>query len=123
MIPFVVGVWCAHGEGKFTFADEAMRSAVEAAGLVTIRYCDSSGKPTEAYPANPNGSPGGIAGLCSPDGRHLAMMPHPERCFLGWQLPWSPESAGFDPAGPGPWLKMFQNARFFSFTVRYWTGW
>ena len=107
----VVGVWCAHGEGKFTFTDEATRSAVESAGLVTIQYCDSSGKPTEAYPENPNGSPGGIAGLCSPDGRHLAMMPHPERCFLGWQLPWSPESAGFDPAGPGPWLKMFQNAR------------
>ena len=107
----VLGVWCAHGEGKFTFDDEALRGAVEGAGLVPIRYCDSSGVPTEAYPANPNGSPGGIAGLCSPDGRHLAMMPHPERCFLGWQLPWSPSSAGFKPCGPGPWLKMFQNAR------------
>jgi phosphoribosylformylglycinamidine synthase len=107
----VLGVWCAHGEGKFTFNDEALRGAVEGAGLVPIRYCDSSGIPTEVYPANPNGSPGGIAGLCSPDGRHLAMMPHPERCFLGWQLPWSPSSAAFEPAGPGPWLKMFQNAR------------
>ena len=52
------------------------------------RYCDASGAATEQYPFNPNGSPDGIAALCSPDGRHLAMMPHPERCFMMWQNPW-----------------------------------
>ena len=51
---------------------------------------DNKGEPTEAYPFNPNGSPLGITALCSPDGRHLAMMPHPERSFLKWQLPWMP---------------------------------
>ncbi len=51
-------------------------------------YCDASGAATEQYPFNPNGSLEGIAALCSPDGRHLAMMPHPERCFLMWQNPW-----------------------------------
>ena len=58
--------------------------------LPPMRYLAShtAGTPTEAYPFNPNGSPDGIAALCSPDGRHLAMMPHPERCFLAWQLPW-----------------------------------
>jgi phosphoribosylformylglycinamidine synthase len=53
------------------------------------RYCDAEGASTEAYPFNPNGSPEGIAALTSPCGRHLALMPHPERCFLAWQNPWS----------------------------------
>lgn len=74
-------------------------------------YCDAQGGATEQYPFNPNGSPEGIAALCSPDGRHLAMMPHPERCFLMWQQPWYPADAGLDAQGPGPWLKLFQNAR------------
>ena len=63
------------------------------------------------YPLNPNGSPLGVAALCSTDGRHLAMMPHPERAFLGWQMPWFPDDVGLTADGPGPWLKMFQNAR------------
>lgn len=50
------------------------------------RFVDDSNSPTEAYPFNPNGSPDGVAGLCSEDGRHLAVMPHPERCFLTWQV-------------------------------------
>lgn len=75
------------------------------------RYVDASGAPTEAYPFNPNGSPLGIAALCSSDGRHLAMMPHPERCFLTWQLPYHPADVGLQPKGPAPWLKLFQNAR------------
>ena len=66
----------------------------------------------EQYPLNPNGSPLGIAGLCSKDGRHLAMMPHPERAFIGWQLPHIPGGDhGVTAQGPGPWLRMFQNAR------------
>jgi phosphoribosylformylglycinamidine synthase len=75
------------------------------------RYVDASGKPTETYPFNPNGSPMGIAALCSQNGRHLAMMPHPERCFLTWQLPYYPKDLGLDPYGPAPWIKLFQNAR------------
>ncbi|XP_043393489.1 uncharacterized protein LOC119564644 [Chelonia mydas] len=59
-------------------------------GLAPLRYVDDQGQPTQEYPLNPNGSPLGIAGLCSPDGRHLAMMPHPERCVLPWQWAWMP---------------------------------
>ena len=69
---------------------------------------------TEAYPFNPNGSPLGIAALCSDDGRHLAMMPHPERVFLKWQLPWMPPA--WDALQASPWLKLFQNA--FEFASR-----
>ena len=107
-----LGVWCAHGEGRALFPDAGVRARVLSSGLAPIRYVDpGTGAATEAYPANPNGSPGGVAALCSADGRHLAMMPHPERCFLAWQLPWSPPELGLDPYGPGPWLKLFQNAR------------
>lgn len=81
----VLGVWCAHGEGRALFPDVAVRDAVFEGRQAPLRYADSRGEPTEAYPANPNGSPAGVAALCSPDGRHLAMMPHPERC-----APWDP---------------------------------
>ena len=74
------------------------------------RYCDAQQKVTETYPFNPNGSPAGIAALCSSDGRHLALMPHPERCFLMWQNPWYPSDLGLQANGPSPWLKLFQNA-------------
>ncbi|RVW49327.1 putative phosphoribosylformylglycinamidine synthase, chloroplastic/mitochondrial [Vitis vinifera] len=71
-----------------------------------IGYCDDDGKPTEVYPFNLNGSPLGVAAICSPDGRHLAMMPHPERCFLMWQFPWYPKQWNVDKAGPSPWLRI-----------------
>ena len=71
-------------------------------------YVDDQGEATEQYPFNPNGSPSGIAGLCSPDGRHLAIMPHPERVFLAWQAHWLPES--LKELEVSPWIKMFQNA-------------
>ena len=103
-----MGVWCAHGEGKAHFPDSSIISELSKSGQCAVRYVDSAGKPTTEYPLNPNGSPEGIAGLCSRDGRHLAMMPHPERAFLGWQLPWSPKDANVQDIGP--WLKMFQNA-------------
>ncbi|KAK9927618.1 hypothetical protein M0R45_024794 [Rubus argutus] len=61
--------------------------------------------------SNLNGSPLGVAAICSPDGRHLAMMPHPERCFLMWQFPWYPKQWDVEKKGPSPWLQMFQNAR------------
>ncbi|CAN0011597.1 unnamed protein product, partial [Hapterophycus canaliculatus] len=81
-----LGVWVAHGEGRAHFPEPASRKAALEGGLAPVRFVDDSNSPTEAYPFNPNGSPDGIAGLCSEDGRHLAVMPHPERCFLTWQV-------------------------------------
>ena len=108
-----LGVWIAHGEGRAYFPDDGLLEAAKAKGLAPLRYIDESGAPTEAYPQNPNGAPAGIAGLCSADGRHLAMMPHPERCFLNWQLPHAPAGVDSlaDPKAPSPWLRMFQNMR------------
>ena len=78
--------------------------------LAPIRYVDDGNHVSEAYPFNPNGSPHGIAALCSPDGRHLAMMPHPERTFLKWQWGWMPEPWK-QSLNASPWLQLFQNAR------------
>ncbi|CAM9462984.1 unnamed protein product [Ascophyllum nodosum] len=108
-----LGVWVAHGEGRALFPDaDSTRSRewVLEQGLAPVRYVDDSNNPTEAYPFNPNGSPDGIAALCSEDGRHLAMMPHPERCFLTWQWPYMPKEWR-NTLAASPWLKMFQNAR------------
>lgn len=77
------GIWVAHGEGRFV-GDIPDKNIV-------MQYVNYAHKPTEDYPANPNGSAKGIAGVCSDDGRHLAMMPHPERCWMSWQCPWVPE--------------------------------
>lgn len=65
---------------------------------------------------NPNGSQSGIAGICSRDGRHLAMMPHPERCTFMWQWPWTPRSWGGQ-YRTSPWMKMFVNAYEWSLKV------
>ena len=68
-----------HGEGKFVTQDEATMAAIQKEHLVALRYCDPQTKqPTMAYPANPNGSPDGIAGVCDPTGRLFGLMPHPE---------------------------------------------
>ncbi|PIA40686.1 hypothetical protein AQUCO_02400031v1 [Aquilegia coerulea] len=106
-----LGVWAAHGEGRAYFPDDGVLDYVLESNLAPLRYCDDDGKTTEVYPFNPNGSPMGIAALCSPDGRHLAMMTHPERCFLMWQFPWYPTQWDVDKKGPSPWLRLFQNAR------------
>ncbi|KAH7670802.1 phosphoribosylformylglycinamidine synthase protein [Dioscorea alata] len=106
-----LGVWSAHGEGRAFFPDDEVLNRILKSDLAPVRYCDDSGSVTELYPFNPNGSPLGIAALCSPDGRHLAMMPHPERCFMMWQFPWYPKEWEVDQKGPSPWLRMFQNAR------------
>ncbi|GFZ14937.1 purine biosynthesis 4 [Actinidia rufa] len=106
-----LGVWAAHGEGRAYFPDDGVLDRVLDSKLAPVRYCDDDGKPTEVYPFNLNGSPLGVAAICSPDGRHLAMMPHPERCFLMWQFPWYPKHWNVDKKGPSPWLQMFQNAR------------
>mmetsp|Transcript_20104 Transcript_20104/g.28025 ORF Transcript_20104/g.28025 Transcript_20104/m.28025 type:complete len:1185 (+) Transcript_20104:645-4199(+) len=106
----ILGVWVAHGEGKAHFPDKKILDSVLSNGLVPIRYVDDDGKKTQTYPFNPNGSTDAIAGLCSADGRHLAMMPHPERCYQTWQWPYLPEDMK-DKLEIGPWLQMFQNAR------------
>ncbi len=105
-----LGIWVQHGEGRALFPDPAVLSEVVARGLAPIRYADDRGDPTEEYPFNPNGSPLGIAALCSPDGRHLAMMPHPERTHLLWQWPWLPRPWR-SRCTASPWLRLFQNAR------------
>ena len=93
----------AHGEGRAVFdAPEHMRNA-----LVAMRYVDHRGKLTEAYPHNPNGSPQGITGLTTADGRFTVVMPHPERVFRSVQMSWSPAGAGED----SPWIRMFRNCR------------
>jgi len=106
-----MGVWVAHGEGRAHFPQPQVLERVLQKNLAPIRYVDDKNAVTEAYPFNPNGSPHGIAALCSEDGRHLAMMPHPERCFTTWQWPWLPE--GWSSMASGPWLRLFQNAATF----------
>ncbi|HSW30343.1 MAG TPA: phosphoribosylformylglycinamidine synthase [Longimicrobiales bacterium] len=104
-----LGIWLAHGEGRALFPDAEVLERVEREGLAPLRYVDDRNQVTEEYPFNANGSPRGIAALCSPDGRHLAVMPHPERSFLPWQWGWLPEAwRGLEVS---PWLRMFQNAR------------
>lgn len=104
----VFGIPVDHGEGRLFFPDESLRAQVLADGLVPMFYVDDNGEATEQYPFNPNGSPLGIAGLCSADGRHLALMPHPERAFLAWQAHYLPQELGH--LTVSPWMKMFQNA-------------
>ena len=105
-----LGVWVAHGEGKINFPLKSILEEVEKKKLAPVVFTDDKGRATEKYPFNLNGSVQGITGLCSPDGRHLAMMPHPERAFLKWQWPWMPEEWRRDLTA-SPWLQMFQNAR------------
>ena len=104
------GIWVAHGEGRLHCPDREVLLEVLEKKLAPIFFVDDKGAPTEKYPHNPNGSDLGIAAFCSPDGRHLALMPHPERAFLKWQWPWMPESWKLK-LRASPWLRMFQNAR------------
>jgi phosphoribosylformylglycinamidine synthase len=106
----ILGIWVAHGEGRAYFPDEKILKKVEEDNLAPVRYVDDNGEVTMKYPFNPNGSSIGIASLCSPDGRHLAIMPHPERTFLKWQWSWMPEDWKQN-LKASPWLKIFQNAR------------
>jgi phosphoribosylformylglycinamidine synthase len=105
-----LGIWVAHGEGKLHFPEKDILQEVLEKNLAPIRFVDDNGKFTEAYPFNPNGSPSGITALCSPDGRHFAMMPHPERTFLKWQWAYMPEKWN-NSLKASPWLRLFQNAR------------
>jgi phosphoribosylformylglycinamidine synthase len=118
----VFGIHVDHGEGKLVFPDQGIRSQVVAQNLVPLVYTDDDGKATEEYPFNPNGSADGFAGLCSPDGRHLAMMPHPERAFISWQCHYLPEEMKKQLEANGnvaPWLEMFKNAYQWCTTYKY----
>ncbi len=98
-IPIVV----SHGEGRAVFDNAADREKC----LSALRYIDNKGEPTEVYPYNPNGSPGGLTAVTTEDGRFTIMMPHPERVFRTVQMSWHPENWGED----SPWMRMFRNAR------------
>ncbi|KAJ7090863.1 CobB/CobQ-like glutamine amidotransferase domain-containing protein [Mycena belliarum] len=101
----------AHGEGRVSFTSPEQRESLESRDLVVVRYVDGQGKPTEVYPANPNGSPGGITGVQTPDGRVLALMPHPERVVTLESNSWYPASLASEWTSVGPWFQIFQNAR------------
>ncbi len=105
-----LGIWVAHGEGRAYFPDRKILHGMESRNLAPVRYVDDRGKVTMQYPFNPNGSASGIAAVCSPDGRHLAIMPHPERTFLKWQWGFMPEEWKKN-LKSSPWARMFQNAR------------
>ena len=102
-LPIVV----AHGEGRAQFASESALDTADQSGTIALRYVDNALRIAEAYPANPNGSPRGIAGLCSDDGRVTIMMPHPERVFRASQLSWAPADWQEDSG----WMRLFRNAR------------
>jgi phosphoribosylformylglycinamidine synthase len=93
----------AHGEGFADFSQRGNAAKVQRA----MRFVDGSGQPTETYPLNPNGSPQGLTGVTTADGRFTALMPHPERVFRNAQMSWTPG----DIAAPSPWMRMFANAR------------
>ena len=97
----------AHGEGRAEFTDDSALAACESSGTVALRYLENDLSVAGRYPANPNGSPNGITGLTSEDGRATIMMPHPERVFRTVQYSWAPETWGED----GGWLRLFRNAR------------
>ena len=98
-----IPVAIAHGEGRAVFASEAARSRAS----VAARFVDSRGAPAVSYPYNPNGSPDGITGLTTADGRFTILMPHPERVFRTVQCSWHPDDWGED----SPWMRIFRNAR------------
>ena len=96
----------AHGEGRAVFDGDALERATRER-LVCLRYAASDGGPAARYPANPNGSEAGVAGVTTPDGRVTIMMPHPERTIRAVQHSWHPPQWGEN----GPWLRLFGNAR------------
>ncbi len=93
----------AHGEGYADFARRGDAATVRRA----MRFVDHAGRPTEAYPANPNGSPDGLTAVTTPDGRFTALMPHPERVVRNLQMSWTTGAAD----AASPWMRMFHNAR------------
>ena len=105
----VLPIAVAHGEGFAEFGSGAAPAKLLAEGRISLQFVDNRDQPTEQYPCNPNGSPLGVAGLCSADGRVTAIMPHPERVFRAVQNSWAPKGWGED----GGWMRLFRNARTF----------
>ena len=101
VLPIVV----SHGEGRAEFSPGAQPP------VAALRYVDGRGNPAQTYPANPNGSPDGLTGFTTPDGRFTIMMPHPERVFRVTQMSWHPRKWGADGKDGSPWLRIFTNAR------------
>ncbi len=99
-LPLVV----SHGEGRADWGGQPMPASARPA----LRFIESDGRPAHTYPANPNGSPDGLTGFTTDDGRVLILMPHPERVFRRVQMSWAP-GGGED----SPWLRVFRNARLF----------
>jgi phosphoribosylformylglycinamidine synthase len=103
VLPIVV----SHGEGFAEFGADGSAGRLLAERGVALQYVDTRDVPTERYPYNPNGSPLGVAGVCSEDGRVSALMPHPERVFRAVQHSWAPKAWSED----GAWMRLFRNAR------------
>jgi phosphoribosylformylglycinamidine synthase len=103
MMPIAV----SHGEGRAVFASAADEAAFLAAGGTTLRYVDGRGQVASTYPLNPNGTPAGIAGITTTDGRVTLTMPHPERVYRAAQNSWRPREWTEDSG----WMRMFRNAR------------
>lgn len=104
----ILPIAVAHGEGFATLSDTDI-AGMSAHGQIVMRYVDSHGTATEHYPLNPNGSPQGVTGICSTDGRVTLMMPHLERNLMAYNHSWKPEAWDND----GAWMRMFRNARAF----------
>ncbi|MBK8977483.1 MAG: phosphoribosylformylglycinamidine synthase subunit PurQ [Planctomycetes bacterium] len=102
----------AHGEGRVVPLDAALAHTLSAEGYVAFVYVDADGQPTESYPANPNGSPAGIAGLTDATGRVLALMPHPDRAYLAHHAPdWRTAGLAAEPDGMHVFASMVATAR------------
>lgn len=104
----ILPIAIAHGEGYAALDDKSMGELARH-GQIALRYVDSQGNPTEHYPLNPNGSPQGVTGICSNDGRVTLMMPHPERTLRAVNHSWKPDEWTAD----GAWMRLFRNARAF----------
>ncbi|KAG8839631.1 hypothetical protein FRC18_009561 [Serendipita sp. 400] len=107
MAGWMLPVAVAHGEGRASFTNDNHCGLFQMSNLEAVTYIDSSGNSTMQYPLNPNGSPGGIAGVQTPDGRFFALMPHPERVVTMESNSWHPGSLDL----AGPWFQMFKSAR------------
>ena len=99
----------SHGEGRAEFADTSALTQLQQSGQVAMRFLENNLEIASQYPANPNGSPDGITGVTSADGRATLMMPHPERVFRTVQNSWHPQEWGEDSG----WMRIFRNARIF----------